>query len=84
MGFKSSNFVFRQTALGEALSRVGLGNGAVAREPLLEGFLRDRHDRFNVRPSQHIELDRNTKTEGAFGHEDQKEQSFTRREKSHA
>lgn len=68
-GFKSSNYVFRQTALGQALNSVGLGNGSMVRDPIFECLSKDRHDRHGIRPSQVQILDRNVHTPGAFGRE---------------
>lgn len=43
--FRSSDFVFRHTAVGAAFAKMGLVNIPMAREPLFSGLLRDtRYD----------------------------------------
>lgn len=65
--FKSSNFVFRQTVLGEALAKAGLEGTFQAREPKIEAVLRQPRDRYNTEPSRNVHLDPVVKPKGAFG-----------------
>jgi hypothetical protein len=57
MQFNSDNYIFRTTALGQALVNAG-----IAKEPQLvrdhkrEGLLRQKQDRTNSLPSVKIEL----------------------------
>lgn len=52
MAFRSQDYIFRQTALGQALEKIGLGNGSQVRDIAVEGVLRERGDRWNEKPSQ--------------------------------
>lgn len=53
-GFRTRDFVFRPTAMSEALQNAGMAVPLfLVREDRMEGTLRDRNDTLNIRPSRH-------------------------------
>lgn len=51
--FKSSNYIYRDSTLSEALVAAGIiQRPHFVREAKTEGVLRDRNDTFNERPSR--------------------------------
>lgn len=64
-GFKSSNYIFRQTALGQAFANLGVTNVPLVRDACIDGLLRDKNDSKNIRPSRAVVLNVNVDTGAA-------------------
>lgn len=56
-GFRSSDFIFRNTVVGDALNRAGISTAShQTREAKFFGLLRARDDRYNSRPSVSVHI----------------------------
>ena len=54
--FNSENFIFRETTMSEAFSRIGIVRPSLVREDKIHAVLRDRKDKGNELPSVSVHL----------------------------
>lgn len=65
--FKSQNYIFRHSVVGQAFADLGIGNVPLVRDERISGVLRHPRDRWNEEPSREVQLDPIVETPGAFG-----------------